>query len=98
MTNSLQDTINLAVQGFVVAGVAVMATRAIGEEHRNFAASLPQTKEEEHHSIPWKAKKLLIDRYGEWAVNRAESFCPHNDVACVEREARRSFETYHRRR
>ena len=51
-----------------------------------------------HHSIPWEAKQPLLDRYGKWAVNRAESFCPENDVACVEREARRLVEvtTYRR--
>ena len=48
--------------------------------------------------IPWKDKKPLIDKYGTWAVNRAESFCGHGDVACVEREARRAIETYRRRR
>lgn len=41
------------------------------------------------HSIPWEAKQPLIERYGKWAVNRAEAFCPENDVTCVEREAKR---------
>jgi len=45
-----------------------------------------------HHSIPWEAKEPLTDKYGKWAVNRAESFCPENDVACVEREAKRLVE------
>jgi hypothetical protein len=48
--------------------------------------------------IPWKDKKPLIEKYGLWAVNRAEAFCPHGDVACVEREARRLIETYRQRR
>jgi hypothetical protein len=48
--------------------------------------------------IPWKDKKPLLDRYGSWAVNRAEAFCPHNDVACVEREAKRLIESYKYRR
>jgi hypothetical protein len=43
--------------------------------------------------IPWEAKKPLIERYGLWAVNIAEGVCPHNDVACVEREAKRLYET-----
>ena len=47
-----------------------------------------------HHSIPWGAKKPLINKYGLWAVNRAEAFCPENDVACVEREAKRLIEVY----
>jgi hypothetical protein len=48
--------------------------------------------------IPWKDKKPLLERYGSWAVNRAEAFCPHNDVACVEREARRLIASYRYRR
>jgi hypothetical protein len=51
-----------------------------------------------HHSIPWEAKQPLIERYGLWAVNRAEAFCPENDVACVEREAKRLIEVYRHRR
>jgi hypothetical protein len=51
-----------------------------------------------HHSIPWEAKQSLIERYGLWAVNRAEAFCPENDVACVEREAKRLIEVYRHRR
>jgi hypothetical protein len=43
--------------------------------------------------IPWEAKKPLIEKYGLWAVNIAEGVCPHNDVACVEREAKRLYET-----
>ena len=45
-----------------------------------------------HHSIPWEDKLRLSDRYGKWAVNRAEAFCPENDVVCVEREATRLYE------
>ena len=46
-----------------------------------------------HHSIPWEDKVRLTERYGKWAVNAAEAVCPENDVACVEREARRLFES-----
>jgi len=48
--------------------------------------------------IPWEAKKPLIEKYGLWAVNGAEAVCPHNDVACVAREAKRLFEAYKNRR
>ena len=86
MPNSQQlDLNNLILSAMSVAfitGVAVMAGRVL----------------EEHHSIPWEAKKPLIEKYGLWAVNRAEGMCPHNDVACVEREAKRSLETYRHRR
>lgn len=45
-----------------------------------------------HHSIPLEAKRPLQEKYGKWAVDLAEAFCPENDVACVEREARRLIE------
>ena len=51
-----------------------------------------------HQSIPWEDKVRLTERYGKWAVNRAEAFCPENDVACVEREAERLIEVYRYRR
>ena len=51
-----------------------------------------------HHSIPWEAKQPLMERYGKWAVNRAEALCPENDVACVEREAQRMVEVLRYRR
>ncbi len=86
MPNSPQlDLNNLILSAMSVAfitGVAVMMGRAV----------------EEHHSIPWEAKKPLVEKYGLWAVNRAEGMCPHNDVACVEREAKRSLEVYRARR
>ena len=67
------SVINFAISAFIITGVAVMMSRVL----------------EEHHSIPWETKKPLIEKYGLWAVNRAEAFCPENDVACVEREAKR---------
>ena len=36
--------------------------------------------------------KRIADKYGWWAAKLAEAVCPHNDVACVEREARRLAE------
>jgi len=78
----LESFITLAILAFVVTGMAVAVGRAI----------------EGHHSIPWEAKSPLIDRYGLWAVNRAEAFCPENDAACVEREAKRLIEVYKYRR
>ena len=81
VSQQLESTVNLALSAFLITGVAVMASRAIG-----------------HHSIPREAKQPLIERYGLWAVNRAEAFCPENDVACVEREAKRLIEVYRHRR
>ena len=81
VSQQFDSIVSFAVSTFVIAGVAVVAGKAIG-----------------HHSISWEAKKPLIERYGLWAVNRAEAFCPENDVACVEREANRLVEVYRHRR
>ena len=48
--------------------------------------------------IPWKDKSRLIDLYGKWAVETAEGNCPHRDVACVEREAKRLYQARMHRR
>ncbi|MDD5501232.1 MAG: hypothetical protein PHH57_06075 [Candidatus Omnitrophica bacterium] len=45
-----------------------------------------------HHSIPRDDLKRIAENYGWWAARQAEALCPHNDVACVEREAKRLYE------
>jgi len=40
-------------------------------------------------SIPADELKRIAEKYGWWAAKLAEAVCPHNDVACVEREAKR---------
>ena len=79
-----EPVIGFATSVLVLAGVAVMMRQMIGAVF--------------HHSIPWEAKKPLVDKYGLWAVNRAEAFCPEGDVACVEREAKRMQEVMKYRR
>jgi hypothetical protein len=44
------------------------------------------------HSIPGDDLRRIADECGWWAAKLAEAVCPHNDVACVEREARRLAE------
>jgi len=78
-----EATINSGTTIFILAGVAAMMRTAF----------LPT-----HHSIPWEAKASLIERHGKWAVNRAEAICPENDVACVDREAKRMVEVLKFRR
>lgn len=76
-----ESIISFAISAFMITGVAVVVSRAIGS-----------------HSIPWEDKARLTEKYGKWAVNRAEAFCPENDVVCVEREAKRLLEVYKYRR
>ncbi|MDD5501169.1 MAG: hypothetical protein PHH57_05755 [Candidatus Omnitrophica bacterium] len=54
---------------------------------------LPQT----HHSIPRDDLKRIAEKYGWWAARQAEALCPHNDVTCVEREAKRLYEVVKQR-
>ncbi|MDP2729828.1 MAG: hypothetical protein Q8O55_05045 [Dehalococcoidales bacterium] len=55
---------------------------------------LPQTR----RSIPSDDLKRIAGEYGWWAARQAEALCPHGDIACVEREARRLYEVVKRRR
>ncbi len=50
-----------------------------------------------HHSIPRDDLKRIAEKYGWWAARQAEALCPHNDVACVEREAKRLYEVVRQR-
>jgi len=44
------------------------------------------------HSIPRDELRRIAGKYGWWAARQAEALCPYNDVACVEREAKRLSE------
>lgn len=46
-----------------------------------------------HHSIHGEPRRRLVEKYGSWAVGRAEAVCGEDDVACVTREAKRLIET-----
>jgi hypothetical protein len=88
-TQDLQSVVGFALWAVACAGVAAVVTpvtRAVG------------AKLAEHHSIPREDLDRIAESYGWWAARRAEAFCPHNDVACVEREAKRLYESAVRRR
>jgi len=74
----LEPIVSFGMTMVTLAGVAALVGGAVR------AAS--------HHSIPLEAKRPLYQKYGKWAVDLAEAFCPENDVACVEREAKRLIE------
>lgn len=44
-------------------------------------------------SIPAKDLRRIADEYGWWVARLAKDLCLHNDVACVEREAKRLFQS-----
>jgi len=49
---------------------------------------------EEEGSIHGPEREELVKQYGTWAVGRAESVCPEDDVECVRREAARLLQAY----
>ena len=79
-----ESILGFATTLVAVAGVAVMV-RGIG------GAMF-------HQSIPPEDLNRIAREYGWWAARRAESVCPHMDVACVEREAKKLYEVMKYRR
>ncbi len=73
-----------SIVGFATTLVALAGVAVIG---RTVAGTMF------HHSIPPGELDRISKEYGWWAAKRAESVCPHMDVACVEREAKRLYET-----
>jgi len=49
-------------------------------------------------SIPRDELKRIAGKYGWWAARQAEALCPYNDIACVEREAKRLSEVVKHRK
>jgi len=43
--------------------------------------------------IPYEKRMELEQRYGHWAVETAIGVCPHDDIRCIEREAKRLYES-----
>lgn len=79
ISQQYESIIGFAITLIALAGVAVLGKTVTG------AMS--------HHSIPPEELDRISKDYGYWAAKRAEAVCPHMDVACVEREAKRLYET-----
>jgi len=43
--------------------------------------------------IPYDKRMELESKYGHWAVETAIGVCPHDDIRCIEREAKRLYES-----
>jgi len=43
--------------------------------------------------IPYQKRRELEEKYGYWAVKTAIGVCPHDDIRCIEREAKRLYES-----
>ena len=78
--------------GLMLIGLAAVAAAA-----RQVIAGLltPESREElelQAQTIPYDKRIELENKYGHWAVETAIGVCPHDDVRCIEREARRLYE------
>ena len=79
LSQQYESIVGFAITLVALAGVAVIGRTVTGAMF--------------HHSIPPEELDRIAKKYGFWAARRAESVCPHMDVACVEREAKRLYET-----
>jgi hypothetical protein len=43
--------------------------------------------------IPYETRQELEGKYGHWALETAIAVCPHDDIECIEREAKRLYES-----
>ena len=44
-------------------------------------------------AISYDKRLELEEKYGRWAVVTAIGVCPHDDLRCIEREAKRLYES-----
>ena len=68
--------------GLMVIGLAAVA-----------AAARQVVKADLSNPIPYDKRLELESKYGHWAVETAIGVCPHDDIRCIEREARRLYES-----
>lgn len=79
VSQSYESIMGFATTFVTLAGVAIVGRAVVGGMS--------------HHSISYKELNKIAEKYGYWAARRAEAVCPHMDVACTEREAKRLYET-----
>lgn len=53
------------------------------------AAGLMKRFTHPDNPIAYDKRLELEEKYGHWAVETAIAVCPHDDIRCIEREARR---------
>ena len=68
--------------GTVVIGLAAVA-----------AAARQVVKAALSNPIPYDKRLDLEAKYGHWAAETAIGVCPHDDIRCIEREAKRLYES-----
>jgi hypothetical protein len=73
-----------AIYGWGIALVGLAAVAAAARQVVKAALSNP---------IPYDKRVELEEKYGYWAVRTAIGVCPHDDIRCIEREAKRLYES-----
>ena len=73
-----------AIFGWGIAIIGLAAVAAAARQVVKVALSNP---------IPYDKRLELENNYGHWAVETAIGVCPHDDIRCIEREARRLYES-----
>ncbi len=68
-------------------GIAIIGLAAVA------AAARQVVKAALSNPIPYDKRLELEDKYGHWAVETAIGVCPHDDIRCIEREAKRLYES-----
>ena len=68
-------------------GVAVIGLAAVAAAARQVVVAALS------NPIPYDKRMELEEQYGHWAVETAIGVCPHDDIKCIEREAKRLHES-----
>ena len=84
--------------GMAVIGLAAVAA-AVRQITLSFLNPQPTAENElQAQTIPDDKRDELEDQYGKWAVKTAIAVCPYGDIECVEREAKRLYQSREFRR
>jgi len=68
-------------------GIAVIGLAAVAAAARQVVMAALS------NPIPYEKRLELENEYGHWAVETAIGVCPHDDIRCIEREAKRLYES-----
>jgi hypothetical protein len=76
-------------------GIAVIGLAAVAAAARQVISATfhDEEKLELLTSVSFDKRLELENKYGYWAVKTAIGICPHDDIRCIEREAKRLYES-----
>jgi len=87
MSSQLDAIFGWGIAIIGLAAVAAAARKVISETLRD------KDKLELLPSVSYDKRQELEYKYGYWAVKTAIGICPHDDIRCIEREAKRLYES-----